>query len=116
MRPIAFVLFAAILPGCGKGAPAEPDPPQPVPATAADYAAVQGKWAIVRVEQAGGVAVGPDSFREFEVTIEGQTVEIAIKGLGSFHAVFVLDAEKAPRHLDFAETDAEGNARSRYLP
>src|SRR4051812_36601675 len=98
MRPTALALFAVILTGCGKGAPAEPDPPQPVPATAADYAAIRGKWAIVRVEQAGGgPAMGPAAFQEFEVTIQDQTVEIAIKGLGSFHAVFVLDAETAPR-------------------
>src|SRR5262245_55284068 len=111
MRPTAFVVFAALLPGCGKGSgPPEPEPPQPVPATAADYAAVQGKWSIIRVEQDSGAAtLGPATFQNFEVTIEGQTVEIAMKGLGSCHAVFALDAEKAPRHLDFAETDADGN-------
>jgi uncharacterized protein (TIGR03067 family) len=117
MRPTALVLLAATLTGCGKGAgePPDPEPYQPVSATAADLAAVRGTWAIERVEQAGA-AIGPEAFREFEVTIRDQAVEIRMKGLGSFHALFALDAEQSPRHLDLAETNSDGKPQSRFLP
>jgi uncharacterized protein (TIGR03067 family) len=118
MRSTALVLLVAALTGCGKGAGEVPEPPQqpPVSATAADLAAVQGKWAIVRVEQAGAAPMGPEAFRESEVEIGEQELRIGLGALGSFHGVFDLDAKRSPKHLDLAETNSDGKPQSRFLP